>query len=91
MLRREGIELIKGTGVLLDENTVKVSKNLYLRGEHIILPCGSKPKERYTSLEDVLTGSVPPRGKVLIESSGASACELSFILSAFGYDVYLQG
>ncbi|MEW6656908.1 MAG: NAD(P)/FAD-dependent oxidoreductase [Aquificota bacterium] len=90
LLKREGIDLIKGIGVLVDENTVKVGKNLYLRGEHVVLACGSKPKERHTSPEDVLTGKVLPRGKVLIEGSGASACELSFILSTFGYHVYLR-
>jgi len=84
------ISLSKGIGVLVDENTVKVGKNLYLRGEHVVLACGSKPKERHTSPEDVLTGKVLPRGKVLIEGSGASACELSFILSTFGYHVYLR-
>ncbi len=90
LLKREGIDLIKGLGVLVDENTVKVGKNLYLRGEHVVLACGSKPKEEGPSVEDVLTGKILPRGRILIEGSGASACELSFILSTFGFDVYLK-
>ncbi|MFN3598543.1 MAG: FAD-dependent oxidoreductase [Aquificaceae bacterium] len=90
LLKREGVDLIKGLGVLMDEETVKVGKNLYLRGKHIILACGSKPKEKGVSPEDILTGKVLPKGRILIEGSGASTCELSFILSTFGFDVYLK-
>ncbi|MFN3947603.1 MAG: FAD-dependent oxidoreductase, partial [Aquificaceae bacterium] len=90
LLKREGVDLIRGLGVLMDEETVKVGKNLYLRGKYIILACGSKPKEKGISPEDILTGKILPKGRILIEGSGASACELSFILSAFGFDVYLK-
>lgn len=90
LLKKEGVDLIKGSGVLVDEETVKVGKSLYLRGKYIVLACGSNPKERGISPEDILTGKVLPKGRILIEGSGASACELSFILSTFGFDVYLK-
>ncbi len=69
---------------------LKVGKSLYLKGDSIILACGSKPREQGVSPEDILSGRVKPKGKVLVEGSGASACELTFILSAFGFDTYLK-
>ena len=85
-LRRKGLEIVYGEGELVDEKVVKVG-DLRLVGEYIVLACGSRPKEPGIHPEDVLTGRVLPQGRVLIKGEGASACELAFILRAFGFEV----
>ena len=85
-LRRKGLEIVYGEGELVDEKVVKVG-SLKLFGDYIVLACGSKPKEQGIHPEDILTGKVFPEGKVLIKGEGPSACELAFILKAFGFEV----
>ncbi|ADC89040.1 FAD-dependent pyridine nucleotide-disulphide oxidoreductase [Thermocrinis albus DSM 14484] len=89
LLKREGVEFIEGYAYMVDEQTVKVSRNRYLKGKFLVLACGSLPLEE-PSVEDVLTGKLVPKGKVMVVGSGASACELAFILSVFGFDTYLK-
>ncbi len=85
-LRRKGLEIVYGEGELVDEKVVKVG-SLKLVGDRIVLACGSKPKEQGIHPEDILTGKVFPEGKILIKGEGPSACELAFILKAFGFEV----
>ncbi len=85
-LRKRGLEIVYGEGELVDEKVVKVG-SLRLVGDRIVLACGSKPKEGGVSPEDLLTGRILPEGKILIKGEGPSACELAFVLRAFGFEV----
>lgn len=90
LLKREGVDLIRGCAELVDYHVVKVGRNLYLKGDCVVLACGSKQREEGISPEDVLSGKVKPKGRILIEGSGASACELAFVLSLFGFETYMK-
>jgi pyruvate/2-oxoglutarate dehydrogenase complex dihydrolipoamide dehydrogenase (E3) component len=90
LLKKEGVVFMEGSAKLVDEKVLKVERNTYLKADYIILACGSRQKEAGVSAEDLLTGKVKPKGKILIEGSGATACELSFILSVFGFEVLLK-
>lgn len=83
-----GLTYVQGEGELVDEKVIKVG-NRRLFAEHIILACGSKEREPGISPEDILRGSVIPRGSVCIVGGGATGVELAFILRSFGLEVYL--
>ena len=89
VLKRQGLIFIEGEAKLLDERVVKVGKK-ELKANYIILACGSKPKDKGIYPEDILSGKIKPFGRILIEGGGASACELAFILSVFGFEVYVK-
>jgi len=89
VLKRGGLTFIKGEAELVDEGLLKVNGK-EIRAEHIVLACGSRPREEGIHPEDVLTGRAKPGGRVLIKGGGASAVELAFILRAFGFDVVIE-
>ncbi len=88
-LRKLGLSFIKGEAELADEGLVKVGK-LELRANYIILACGSVPTEEGIHPEDIMSGKVKPKGRILIKGGGATACELAFILRAFGFTVFIE-
>ncbi|GBC88217.1 Dihydrolipoyl dehydrogenase [bacterium HR13] len=87
-LLSKGLTYVEGDGELIDERVIKVG-NRRLTASHIILACGSKQREPGISPEDVLRGWAIPKNNVCIVGGGAAGCELAFILSSFGFKVYL--
>ncbi|MDJ0753827.1 MAG: dihydrolipoyl dehydrogenase [Ardenticatenaceae bacterium] len=101
LFRKNGVELIEGTGKLLDANTLHVNKNdggeVTLSGKNIIIATGARPRELpglefdgekvISYIEGIMMDSLPK--KVVIVGSGAIGVEFSYIWSNYGVEVTL--
>lgn len=98
LLKKNGVQVIRGTGYLKDENQVTVSskggKEIF-EADKIILAAGSKPgelpflkpngKEIITSQEALELSQIPPR--MVIIGAGAIGLEMGTIFQRLGSEV----
>jgi NAD(P) transhydrogenase len=99
-LKRNGITIFQGTAHFADPHTVEVqgeSEKIALRGEHILIACGTRPArnpdipfdgkrivdtDEFTSL-----GGLPP--DVIVVGAGVVGLEYASFLAALGVEVTL--
>ncbi|MFH1868423.1 MAG: dihydrolipoyl dehydrogenase [Candidatus Omnitrophota bacterium] len=93
-LKSKGIDIVKGSAQILDENTIKVSEN-QLSSKYIIIAAGShplevdglKPDHKYLlSSDDILEYHKIPK-KLIIVGGGYIGCEFASIYSNLGCEV----
>lgn len=98
-LKKAGVDLIIGEGVILDKNTVNVisGKEITITAKNIILATGTIPSsikgleidhKKVLSSDDILSAESLPESMVIV-GGGVMGCEFAFILKQFGVDVTL--
>jgi dihydrolipoamide dehydrogenase len=97
LLRKNRVEVVRGTGSLVDRNAVALQDGTRIEGRHILLATGSRPRQlpgfpfdgrTVVSSDDALMATALPRS-ILILGAGAIGCELAHVLAAFGCAVTL--
>jgi len=97
LLKKNEIELIRGTGKITGPNKVTVNDESHYSAENIVIATGSRPrviKGFEFDEEDILssTGALSletlPKS-ILILGAGAIGVEFAYILNAFGVEVHL--
>lgn len=95
LLKKNGVEVLKGEGALVERGVVRLLDGTLLRAKHVLVATGSRPRELkgfafdgrvVLSSNDVLMAKrVPPR--ILILGGGAIGCEFAHVLASFGSKV----
>ncbi|MBN2547210.1 MAG: dihydrolipoyl dehydrogenase [Spirochaetes bacterium] len=97
LLNKNNVDLVKGTGKILNKNTVLVDNDREISAKNIIIAAGSSPKEltgfkfdseNILSSTDALNLKKLP-GSIAILGAGAIGVEFAYILSSFGCEVSL--
>ncbi len=97
LLKKYGVEVIRGTGVITGRNEVSVEGAGKLEAGNIVIATGSRPREipgfafdedRVLSSTGALMLKSLPK-KIVILGAGAIGVEFSHILAAFGVEVHL--
>ncbi|MDR0305756.1 MAG: dihydrolipoyl dehydrogenase [Chitinispirillales bacterium] len=97
LLKKNGVEVITGTGRLVSDHEVIIDKERKVSGRAVIVATGSRPRQiegfefdgkRILSSDNALMLKELPR-KVLILGSGAIGVEFAHILNSFGVEVHL--
>ncbi len=97
LLKKNGVELISGTGVVTGRNEVTVNAAKKLTGKNIVIATGSRPREipgfpfdeqKVLSSTGALMLKCLP-AKMLILGAGAIGVEFAHILNSFGVDVHI--
>ena len=98
LFKKNGVELIKGTGKLVDKNRVEVkteNETINILAKNIIIATGARPKElpgikidekKVISYKKALTLDKLPESMLII-GSGAIGTEMAFFYSTFGTKV----
>ena len=97
LLRRNKVELVEGTGVLKDRNTVAVSADRSLSADNVIVATGARPRDIaalpvdgkvvITSREALEVRNEP--GRVVIVGAGATGVEFAYLWRTYGSEVTL--
>jgi len=97
LLSKNKVEVIKGTGKILNRNTVLVDNDKKITADNIIIATGSVPKElpgfkfdseNVLSSTDILNLKKLP-ASISILGAGAIGVEFAYLLSSFGVEVSL--
>jgi len=97
LLKKNEIDLIKGTAVLVGPHEVKVDGEKTVTGENIILATGSRPRpvpgfdfedERILSSDDALMLERLPKSAVIL-GGGFIGVEFAYIMNAFGVEIHI--
>jgi dihydrolipoamide dehydrogenase len=97
LLRKNGITVIAGTGVIRSPHEVAVDDGRIVTGRNIIIATGSRPRElpgfafnETTVLSSTGALMLPhlPK-KLLILGAGAIGVEFAHVMNSFGVEVYL--
>lgn len=95
LFKANGIELIRGEGVIVDKNTVKVNDTVYT-ADNIVIATGSVPamppilglnEEGVLTSDDMLEGSPEFENSIIIIGGGVIGVEFASVYSAFGAQV----
>ncbi len=95
LFKANGIELIRGEGVIVDKNTVKVGDATYT-ADNIVIATGSVPamppipglkEEGVLTSDDMLEGSPEFENSIIIIGGGVIGVEFASVYSAFGAQV----
>ncbi|MDD5582973.1 MAG: dihydrolipoyl dehydrogenase [Candidatus Marinimicrobia bacterium] len=97
LLKKNNIELIKGTAKILDRHTVTVDNDKHMTAKNILIATGSRPKVIpglefdkvgiLSSTEALSLTSLPQ--SIVIIGAGAIGVEFAYILSSFGVQIHL--
>ncbi|RKY32570.1 MAG: dihydrolipoyl dehydrogenase [Candidatus Omnitrophota bacterium] len=93
LLKKNGIDIIKGEAELIGERTVKVNNNLF-EGENIVIATGSLPSvpsifkddERVITSDEIWETDRLPKSLAII-GGGAIGCEFASIFKKFGVEI----
>jgi len=97
LLKKNGVEIITGTGVLQSPHEVKIDGDRTVTGRTLIIATGSRPREipGFTFDEKTVLSSTGalmltelPR-RLLVMGGGAIGIEFAHIMNSFGVDVHL--
>jgi dihydrolipoamide dehydrogenase len=97
LLKKNGVTVIPGTGVLLSPHEVKVDDGRIVTGRNVIIATGSRPREvpgfvfdekTVLSSTDALMLTLLPK-TLLILGAGAIGVEFAHIMNSFGVTVRL--
>ncbi|MBD3344617.1 MAG: dihydrolipoyl dehydrogenase [Chitinivibrionales bacterium] len=97
LLKKNGIELIKGIATLKDSSTVLIDGDRELTARNILLATGSHPRQipgfefdhkQILSSDDALMLTKLPKS-ICILGGGAIGVEFAHIFNAFGVDVHI--
>ncbi len=97
LLKKNEIPLIEGEAVITGKEEVTVNGDKKVKGKHIIIAAGSRPKvipgfefdgEKVLSSDDALMLEELPKRMVIL-GAGAIGCEFAHIMNSFGVEVTL--
>lgn len=95
LFKANGIELIRGEGVIVDKNTVKVGENSYT-ADNIVIATGSVPAmppipgldgEGVITSDDMLDGTPEFENSIIIIGGGVIGVEFASVYASFGAQV----
>ena len=97
LLKKNHVDLIKGTAIIETNNTVKLDNGRVIEGKNVIIATGSRPREipgfefdgkLILSSTDALMMEELPKS-IIILGAGAIGVEFAHILRSFGVEVTL--
>lgn len=101
LLKKSGVQVIEGTGYLLEDKMVRVrgrhGDEHLVKSQHIIIATGSRPKgipafafdgEVVLCSNDALMLEELPKSMIIL-GAGAIGCEFAHIFSSFGVEIHL--
>jgi dihydrolipoamide dehydrogenase len=97
LLKKNNVDLIKGTAKITDNNTVVLDDGTQLKTKTILIASGSRPLEvpgfefdekRVLSSTGILSMTTLPKSLIIL-GAGAIGCEFAYVMNAFGVKVTL--
>jgi dihydrolipoamide dehydrogenase len=98
LMKKNNVQVVKGTGVLTGPNTIKVTSSTETKdvsARHIIIATGAKPRalpgltpdgKRVFTYRQLLEVQTAPKSMIVI-GSGAIGMEFSYVFHAYGTEV----
>lgn len=97
LLKKNKVDLIKGTAIIAAKGVVKVDGAREIKSKNIIVATGSKSmmvpgfdcdEKQVLSSDGILAATELPRSLIIL-GAGAIGCEFAFVMNAFGVRVTL--